>query len=252
MRKLAVLLMTILLFSSGVLIAFGQQRVRRVRPRRVAPAKQTTKHVSQYDRSLAKAQVWLKEVGYNRTIEQMKEMKTLRLQKYSQAMVKIIIDDNMVHLKVLKNLETLTLPRQISDRGIANIAGLTNLTTLNMPMTKLTDAGMVYLKNLTSMRSLVISATNITDSGLVHLANMRYLDILNLSSTNITDAGLQHLSNMTILRKLFLFRDNITDAGIQYLTGFSHLDRLNIQATKITSAGYQQLRSAYPNIVINY
>jgi hypothetical protein len=251
MKRLAIFLIAISLLAGGVSKA-ADRRVRRVAPRRMAPAVKTKMHVSQEQQALIKAQAWLKEVGYDKTIEQMKAMTWLRLQMYSQKMVKLITDDNMVHLKVLKNLETLALPRQIGDRGLANVAGLTKLTTLNIPMTKLTDAGMVHLKNLTYMRSLVISATSITDAGLVHIANMHHLEILNLSSTNITDAGLAHLANMQYLQKLFLFRCNITDAAIPQLSNFGNLNRLNIQATKITQAGFQQLRARFPNITINY
>lgn len=252
MKKLCVFLVTILFVASGAATAADQRRMHRVSPRRVAPAVKSKMKLSQEQAALMQAQAWLKQVGYDRTIEQIKEMTWLRLQMYSPEMLRLITDDNMVHLKVMKNLKTLALPRQISDRGLANVAGLTRLETLNIPMTGLTDAGMVHLKNLTRMKSLVISATDITDAGLVHIANMHGLEILNLSSTNITDAGLQHLANMQGLKKLFLFRDNITDAGVQYLTGFPNLDRLDIQATNISNAGYQQLRAAYPGITINY
>lgn len=252
MKKFSIIFLILVLLAGGT-VADGQRKSGiQMKAQQKSAIVKPKSQVSQDDLEMLAAQAWLKKVGYDRALEQMKQMQTLRLQKYSLEMVKLITDDNLVHLKVLKNLETLTLPRQIGDSGLANVAGLTKLTTLNMPNTKVTDAGMVYLKNLVKMKSLVVSATNISDAGVANLVNMRDLEILNLSSTNITNNGLKYLQNMTRLRKLFLFRDDITDAGIQYLTGFQNLERLNIQATKISNSGYQQLKSTYPNIVINY
>ncbi len=216
-----------------------------------APVKLRQADISQ-QKALLEAQAWLKAVGYDRTIEQMQAMTWLRLQKYSIEMVQLITDDNLRHLKVLTNLEQLTLPRQIGDAGMANIVGLHKLRDLNIYDSKITDASMGYIKNLKDMQKLIISANDIGDAGVAQLAGLTNVTILNLSSTKISDAGIHHLTSMSGLQKLFLFRTNITDAAVPDLLKFKHLDRLNIQATGITPAGYQQLQAAMPGVEINY
>ncbi len=203
-------------------------------------------------KALLDAQTWLKAVGYDRTLDQMQAMTWLRLQKYSIEMVQLITDDNLRHLKVLTKLEQLSLPRQIGDAGMANIAGLAKLKDLNIYDSRITDLSMDYIANLSNMEKLVISANNITDAGVAKLAGLNRVTILNLSSTKITDAGIRHLAGMQGLQKLFLFRTNITDAAVDDLLKFRNLDRLNIQATKITQAGYQRLKAGLPGVEINY
>lgn len=198
-----------------------------------------------------KAQAWLKSIGYDLTLERMETLKTLRLQLYSQHHTPLINDAAMVHLKVLPNLETLALPRQIGDAGLAYVKGLNHLTTLNMPDCRITDAGLAYIKNLTGLRSLVISANeNLTDAGVAQLAGLTNLEILNLNNARITDAATGYLANMKGMRKLFLSRTPITDAAVDNLLGFPYLERLDIQGTQISAAGLAKLKAAYPHTTI--
>jgi len=198
------------------------------------------------------AQTWLKSIGYDLTLERMETLKTLRLQLYSLHHTPLINDAAMVHLKVLPNLETLALPRQIGDAGLANVAGLTKLTTLNMPDCRVTDAGLVYLKGLGQLQSLVISAnSNITDVGVAHLGWLPNIEILNLNNSRITDAGVATLGTMRGMRKLFLSRTAITDGAVDHLLNYQVLERLDIQGTNISAAGLARLKSTYPNATIN-
>jgi len=206
------------------------------------------------DMALISAQRWLKSLNYDRTLEQMKTMKRLRLQMYGKingvSTQTLISNENLVHLKALPSLEELALPVWTNDSGLSNVAGLTRLTSLNIPQAPITDVGMGYLRNLTNMRSLVLGSRSITDAGLVNLSNMR-LEILNLSGSSITDAGMVHIGKLTGLGTLFLNHTAITDAAIPEIIKLHNLHRLDITGTQITPAGRQQIANAIPGIVIH-
>jgi len=219
---------------------------------RVSP-QQVTPRVSGSQMALLSAQRWLKSVGYDRTLEQMQTMKSLRLQMYGTingvSTQTLISNENLVHLKALPNLEELALPRWTNDSGLANVAGLTKLTVLNIPQAPITDVGMGYLKNLVYIRSLVLGSKSITDAGLVNLANMR-LEILNLDGSSITDAGMVQIGKLSGLGSLFLNYTAITDASIPEIVKLRYLRRLDITGTKITPQGRDRIRAAIPGIQI--
>jgi hypothetical protein len=202
---------------------------------------------------LKPTQQWLHRINPNRTytLEQLRDLKSLSLQLYTQQTAQLITDANMIYVEPLKNLESLRVHRLIGDAGVAHFAGLKKLTLLNMPNCRITDAGMVYLKDMTRMRNLVVCATNISDRSMPYIKAMQDLELLNLERTQITDAGLEHLKNHTNLKKLFLSFTDISDRCVPLLKTFTRLDTLYLQGTKISSQGIAQLRASLPgcNIV---
>ena len=58
--------------------------------------------------------------------------------------------------------------------------------------TQVTDVGLAQLKGLTNLHALDLRGNTITDAGLVHLKGLTQLQRLDLSHTKITDAGLEH------------------------------------------------------------
>jgi hypothetical protein len=211
--------------------------------------------VDEEKKALNQAQAWLKSINYNLTLEQVKNLKRLRLQLYGSfngvSTQTLISNQNMRHLQVLKNLEILALPTWTSDEGLSNVAGLTKLQTLNLPNARITNAGMVYIKNLTQMRSLVLTAANIDDAGVTNLSSLTNLYILNLSNTGITDAGMATVGKLAGLNKLFLNRTSITDASIPHIIKLKWLERLDITGAKISAAGRQRIQEAIPGITIH-
>lgn len=106
-------------------------------------------------------------------------------------------DKNLELLKPVANqVKWMDLARtQVTDAGLANLAGMKNLTRLHLENTKITDAGLEHLKGL---------------------ANLEYL---NLYGTQVTDAGIQKLAGLKNLKKLFVWQTKVTDAGAQKLAG---------------------------------
>lgn len=196
------------------------------------------------------AQQWLKSIGYDVTIDQMKTMKRLVLQQYSLKITPLINDKTMRHVRLLTGLESISLPRQIGDEGLQYIAGLKELRSVNMPDCKVTDQGLRYLSGLSKLKKLVLANPRIHDTGLTHLRGLPLI-ILNLNQSKVTDAGIAMLRGMPI-QKLLLVGTAITDGCIRELvTHRGTLERLDITGTAITEAGRNQLRSAMPSLVIH-
>lgn len=55
------------------------------------------------------------------------------------------------------------------DAGLANLKGLTKLSTLELGETQITDAGLVHLKDLTNLTELYLYRTHVTDAGVKEL-----------------------------------------------------------------------------------
>lgn len=100
-------------------------------------------------------------------------------------------DDKLAELKpIASQIKWMDLARsQVTDKGLAHVAGMTNLTRLHLENTTVTDAGLDSIKGL---------------------ANLEYL---NLYGTQVSDAGLEKLSGLKNLKKVFVWQTKVTDAG---------------------------------------
>lgn len=240
-------------FSAQNITLAQQSQVQRTKPMMQAPRPSSkTMLKSTSFKKQTDAQAWLKSIGYNWTLEEMKTKQSLNLQKYSVQTAQLITDNNMVHLQQLPKLYNLRVHRGIGDVGIAHLAGK-NFSTFNMPDSKLTDKGLATIGTFTGLSQLIIpSHPGITDAGISKLMNIEYLFILNLTRTNITDASMPFIAKNEHLNKLFLSFTGITDAAIPTLNNLKKILRLDIQGTAITPAAVAQLRSAHPNWTIMY
>ncbi len=104
-------------------------------------------------------------------------------------------DKNLELLKpVADQVKWMDLARtQVTDAGLAHVAGMKNLTRLHLENTKVSDAGLEHLKALPN------------------------LEYLNLYGTQVTDAGIQKLAGLKNLKKLFVWQTKVTDGGAQKL-----------------------------------
>lgn len=68
----------------------------------------------------------------------------------------------------MESLTKLTLndsQLDITDTGLAQLKGMSNLKELDLHSIKLTDAGLVHLKGLTKLKTLVLRNTQVTNEG---------------------------------------------------------------------------------------
>jgi serine/threonine protein kinase len=131
---------------------------------------------------------------------------------------------------------------EVTDAGLEQLRGLTQLRVLNLSTTHVTDAGLEHVKGLTQLQVLSLYNTNVTDAGSEHLKGLTQLCELNLSYTQVTDAGLNRLKGLMRLQKLFLAHTPVTDAGLKHVGTLTQLQMLNLDGTRVMDAGLRYLK----------
>ena len=107
--------------------------------------------------------------------------------------------------------------RDLTDKGLANVAALKSVVVLNLRDTQITSSGLVHLKGLTQLRRLHLERTKVDDKGIENLIGLSKLEYLNLYATQITDESLDRLANLKNLRQLYLWQTDVTDDGVAKL-----------------------------------
>lgn len=116
----------------------------------------------------------------------------------------------------------------IVDEDLANLVGLSRLTTINVGNTIISDRGLKHLRGLPSLTSLNLDGTSVTDQGLAQLPNLKELSDLNLAHTAITDAGIEHIVELTQLRTL------------------------DVSSTRLSEQELMRLQAALPNCEVSW
>ena len=153
----------------------------------------------------------------------------------------------LAHLAGLAGLQSLDLSgTAVTDAGLAHLAGLTGLQALHLHGCKhVTDAGLAHLRGLNGLQALHLhGCKHVTDAGLAHLAGLTALQALRLHGCkHVTDAGLAHLRGLTARQALHLNGcERVTDAGLAYLRGLTGLQSLELGFTAVTDVGLAHLR----------
>ena len=131
----------------------------------------------------------------------------------------------------------------VSDSDVAALAALTNLTRLDLSLTRISDHGLLALKGAPAITDLNLRyAELITDAGLSAVKGWKHLKRLNLRGTKVTDATLQHLAVVSSLESLDIGYAQITDVGLDLITPLPNLKELTIGGNKLTDNGLQPLR----------
>jgi hypothetical protein len=176
----------------------------------------------------------------------------------------VLKSDGLARLGRLSCLKFLTIAEPLTDEGVAQISGLTELKSLYASF-KLSDpSALALVERLPRLETLVINEginpsdggvettiapDKINDAWLARLGRLHQLKILNLVGSGITDAGLAHLKGLERLEGLSVgqkFGDTesflITDAGFANLAGLKSLKGLYFSsASQITDAGLTYL-----------
>jgi hypothetical protein len=160
-------------------------------------------------------------------------------------------DEDLAHLKVLKNLQRLFLDSTpVTDAGVESLESLTGLIELSLSHTAVKNAALIHLKWLAGLQWLSLAGTRITDAGLARLGEATGLKGLRLAETQVSDAGLVHLAGLINLEKLDLRGTHVTDAGLEHLRNLRRLRRLQLGGTRATESGIAELKSVLPDVDI--
>ena len=91
------------------------------------------------------------------------------------------------------------------------------VTGLHLSVSDITNDGLAHLAGLENLQWLDLMNTQVGDAGLAQLARLKNLQWLNLSDTQVGDAGLAHLTGLKNLQRLHLINTQVTDAGVAKL-----------------------------------
>ena len=131
----------------------------------------------------------------------------------------------------------------VTDTDLRKLVQLTNLTHLDLSLTRITDQGMQDLKNLPGIVDLNLRyAEYVTDEGLAAIKGWKKLKRLNVHGTKISDTSLEHISGITSLESLNIGSAMVTDVGLERLTSLPNLKELTMGGNKLGDAGLQALR----------
>ena len=107
--------------------------------------------------------------------------------------------------------------RELTDKGLAHVAELKEVVSLNLRDTKITSAGLAHLKGLTKLRRLHLERTQVGDEGIGNLIGLSNLEYLNLYGTKITDKSLVQLAGLKNLKQLYVWQTEVTGDGVDKL-----------------------------------
>jgi Leucine-rich repeat (LRR) protein len=148
----------------------------------------------------------------------------------------------------LPHLTRLGLERNNLHALPAEIARLTDLTSLDLSDNRLGDADALALASLVNLTSLDLRDNWIGDAGAQSLAGLVNLTSLGLGGYKVRrsphkagDAGAQALAALVNLTSLDLWYNNIGDAGAEALAGLNNLNSLSLRYNHIGDAGVQAL-----------
>ena len=185
-----------------------------------------------------------------------------------------ITNVGMTHLTGLKKLVALKLTGDnnlctVDDKGLSELANLSNLRALALDSLWVSGDGLSSLATIEKLEELYvggesglmddesmekikdcfprlkklrISKSRVSTEGLAHLTKLVHLEELdNSECSQIFDDGLVHLSEMKQLKRLNLWRLVITNEGVKHLAGLTKMQWLNLDNTQVTDAGLEHL-----------
>jgi Leucine-rich repeat (LRR) protein len=150
-----------------------------------------------------------------------------------------ITDDQLANLP-LRNLKHLDLSdTQLTDEGVAKLASLDKLESLEMVRTNVTGPGFEALTALKRLQAVDLDETPVTDDGVACLARLPKLAVLDLNKTAVSDVALEHLRHNENLVSLGLYGTRVTDSGLASLAGVKKLAALRLDKTRVSDTGIE-------------
>jgi hypothetical protein len=153
-----------------------------------------------------------------------------------------VTDDQAAVLKAFPRLAQVRIDDApgITDKTLAHLAGVTELSQLYLARVNITDDGLANLKGLKRLERLGLSGVPITDRGLSHLAGLK-IEQLSLSDCPIDGSGLSYLGSMPKLWWLDLRGVGVTDDSLVALQNIRSLRALTLIETKTTGRGMEHV-----------
>ncbi len=150
----------------------------------------------------------------------------------------------LAYFKDQKSLHSLTLGNsgRISDRGLANLTGLTELNSLVIRNYLGANAGLANLKAFPKLTTLEINGPFLTNASFASFSGLEQLEHLRVDGMNIDDNALPHLRRLDKLIEFSAMGTGIADRGLDALVSVKSLEVVNLGRTKVTDVGLTRFR----------
>jgi hypothetical protein len=161
----------------------------------------------------------------------------------------------LMFLTKLDQLESLDLRKtNVDDAALKHLSQLNSLRILKLEYNQqLTDKALEHIAGLTQLSELDLAFVPVTDQSIESLTQLTSLTKLYLYGTLISDEGLRRLPELSELEVLYVGRDEgaeISDASLEILTARQSLKTLGIPGTRFSPEGIQKLRDELPNCTL--
>ena len=150
-----------------------------------------------------------------------------------------ISDAGLAHLKGLTKLRNLSLwgPR-ITDDGMPNLAGMTNMVAISFQDCGVTDASFTHLSGMTKLKEFDIFRTRVGNDALAAIAGAKDMSKMKLRDCAITTKGLvEHIGKFPNVTVLDISETSIKDAAMVEIGKLPKLEDLNLWHTRVTDQG---------------
>jgi Leucine-rich repeat (LRR) protein len=182
-----------------------------------------------------------------------------------------ITDAGIDHIAKLPKLKCLHLfgCDNVTDKGLAKLAGIKSLTTLYVSDANITISGLAQLNSLSNLTTLRVSDLRrggaildlsglanledlmlgfapkssevFTDADLVSLADLKRLTMVQIGPRDFTDKGIRHLARLPRIERLGVGGPGLTDEGLKSLSDMKTLNHLTIDDGNFTDRGLRFL-----------
>ena len=161
----------------------------------------------------------------------------------------------LTFLTKLSQLESLDLRKtNVDDAALEHLSQLHTLRILKLEYNKqLTDKALEHIAGLTQLSELDLAFVPVTDRSIESLTQLTSLTKLYLYGTLISDEGLRRLPELPELEVLYVGRDEgaeISDASLEILIARQSLITLGIPGTRFSPEGIRKLRDELPNCTL--
>ena len=167
----------------------------------------------------------------------------------------LVTDDWMKQVRAFKNLRNLVLDNAaISDKGLAELKGLTNLQSLYLNRaTKITNAALKEIKQFKNLQDLNLGFTGYQPdtAGNAGTLHKPWFGRADPSKLGVTDAGMKELKEFKTLQTLNLAYTKVTAAGLRDLKELRNLRTVELFVTQIKPAELKELQKAMPETKFN-
>lgn len=151
------------------------------------------------------------------------------------------IDENVARLSKAHHLSELTVQGEVTDRGLAQLAGLSELHELRLFRFPASDAPLTVLPWAPRLYNLELHGMPVGREVLEQIGKYRELSWLTLDGTRLNDEGLAALPGLKKLTALTLTNNPIRGPGLTVLARLPALEYLDLRGTVLDGADLSPL-----------